>query len=250
MLNGRESTEREKMITELRNDEKLEDHFNSLLSICRNDRLNLATSGAFFLRHSLGSLNEQLVLLAISLKICTEDKFAKIAKTLWSSIQHKSSSPLTLLFHHVLIDKGFAKMAKTRKSELEGYIGRLNGDRANIVVNVEKTLGKMNDVSPLPVYELAVLGPVENDRVYIDSFRSMKEGLKRVEVLGNEIVNCSPEMLLPLPDVIELGANDFLTPFPILVEMPTLNLSNDIGSMLPVLLDNVGNSDPEKLKVD
>lgn len=246
MLNGRETTEREKIIIELRKDEKLEDHFDSLISCCRNDRLVLVQSSSFFLRNCLGSINDQLVLMAAAFEVCLQDKLATPARSLWSSIRH-SPSPLPIFAHHLLLQEGFSKTSKIRKSAIEIYARSLPTTETDLLA-VDGFLDKLNDEGPLPFRELVYLAPPVRP-VYIDNFRSTKEGLKRTEGLGGEGVGYVPEMLIPLPTPVGPTADEFLCPFPFIVEMPALNVSTEVEKILPELLDNIGNSDPGRIKV-
>lgn len=103
---------------------------------------------------------------------------------------------------------------------------------------------------PAVSYELLLTDNVLGGKpVYIENFRSAKEFVKRSENLNDYSIAYEPDMLLPLPTANKLSIDDFLAPFPFIVEMPMLNLEEGIKDSLPVMLSEIDQCEPNNLKV-
>ncbi len=112
---------------------------------------------------------------------------------------------------------------------------------------IERQLGKLSPQQPTPFQKLSCLDTLFSDKsVYTDSSSILRECVRR---LGGTKEHYEAEMLLPLPEPVEISHTDFFTPFPIMVEMPVLNLSNDIKGMLNCFLDEIGKCDRNQLKI-
>lgn len=92
-------------------------------------------------------------------------------------------------------------------------------------------------------------GALQEQALYIENFKSTRDVIKRIENLPNNSIEYEPDMLLPLPSETELTTDDFLTPFPFIIEMPILNLGNGMEDSIPGMLDDLGQCGPNRLKV-
>ena len=146
------------------------------------------------------------------------------------------------------------KLKDLNQTELEAHVKKLQEENPNnsaIIDEMDKRVGLMLNAGQDPVQQLMHFDTFENPRLaYLDHYVPLTDCLK-----GAYLTKCkqagefSSEMLIPIPTTLEIETCDFLTPFPFIVEMPSLNPTFKVKEMLVEILDEAGKADTNKLKV-
>jgi len=152
------------------------------------------------------------------------------------------------------MERLFKKLKDFNQNELEEYVKKLKEDTSNdgpIIDEMDKKINQMLNSGQMPVYQLIHFETYEDPRlVYSDHYVPLADCLKGAYLTrckqGSEFTS---EMMIPVPTTIDIKTTDFLTPFPFIVEMPTLNPTLKVKDILVDILDEAGKADSNKLKV-
>lgn len=140
------------------------------------------------------------------------------------------------------------------RGELEAHVARLAAEppgAAAMAEEVDKKVAALAHASPHPRADLLHVERGGERRAFaVDDSAGVRELL--LDVYGTALRDASehePELLLPLPAVVEVEAAQLLAPFPVGVEAPTLSPAFAAKELLTAILDRVGTADPNELKV-
>ena len=111
-MNGRDVvSDRDKAVSELKNNETLGVHSENLISIFKGDPIQLAQFALLLLFNQLLSKNEELTILIILCQICMENNLNNHLTALWDWIRSNKEQNHLTLFNSLFLEKGFLKVS-------------------------------------------------------------------------------------------------------------------------------------------
>ena len=146
------------------------------------------------------------------------------------------------------------KYKDLNQKEIELYVQNLSTEHTNknaIIDEMDKKIGQLLHTGQEPIYQLTVFEPLINFHANLTSdYSSLENSLNSLhQANNNELSVFEPELLLPMPVTLDIETTEFLTPFPFIIETPTINPMFNTKDILVSILNEAGKADANKLKV-
>ena len=131
--------------------------------------------------------------------------------------------------NELLIQKNLQKFKEIQTSEIEAKIQDILKVEKNFKEIKCQLLIKLSEMKiegpPLDSQNLLLTPNFQNEHYTLDNYLSRNEFKQRQKYIKKlrEYSQYQPEYLIPAPEEVPLQPDEFLTPFPIFLESPTLN---------------------------
>ena len=227
-MNAQDPQKTELLITTvLSKNPKLDLLQTTLLNQFLQNKLQMYEFLYFCIVNSLFMETNTIALVLIYLKCAFEAGLFKYIIELTEILQKSEIKSYKMAMSQFFIDPKLPNLMTLEVQEIESFLNKfhLNKTISNLDQLISSEVAKLAKFGPnLPISEIYVFKNEENKNKLFENYTEIAEILNQIKT--SNLLECSyyqPDFLLPIPSEISIEIDEFLTPFPFIIEAPILN---------------------------
>lgn len=240
------------LVTLLSKNSKLEVILNSLslqfpqnkLSLC--DFLHFCITNDVFLDQTIVSL------LLIYLKCSHEISAFNYIIEMTNIILTFNKPVFTFAIHSFLIDPKMTNLLVLEVESISAFLEKKYStqNQMNIESLISNEIAKLPNIGPsIPFNGIFCFKDDDSSKRIFENYEEAAEILTTVKNMTNSSnSNIQMDFLLPIPEEIPIGIEDFLTPFPFILEAPMINPNLPYPSILNDMVKNCSKLSENEIK--